>query len=87
MNELLRELEDGVRQLAGPNPSPGDLELLEQLRSTLEELRVVQEDLAGHNVELRELHDELAAERKRYLDLFELAPDAYFVTDAAGKIL
>ena len=36
--------------------------------------------------ELRERVDELGAERQRYLDLFELARDAYLITDADGVI-
>ncbi len=65
----------------------------EVLREALEELRVTLEQLATTSEELRQQQDELAAtcaqleaERTRYRDLFEFAPDGYLVTDARGKI-
>jgi two-component system phosphate regulon sensor histidine kinase PhoR len=85
--ELLRDVEVGVRRLAGKDASDEDMLVVEQVRSTLEELRVIQENLAGHNVALEELQEQLARERQRYAELFDLAPDAYLVTDEQGKVL
>src|SRR5690348_14091045 len=59
---------------------------LEEAQHALEELRVVEEELRAQNDELSNSRAELAAERQRYRDLFELAPDAYFVTDVRGVI-
>src|SRR3954468_18100295 len=50
------------------------------LETALEELRTSEEELASARVE-RE------AERERYSELFNLAPDCYFVTDLHGAIL
>src|SRR5690606_21583456 len=63
------------------------------LREALEELRVQHEELVVAEEELRAQLDELGrmglrleAERERYADLFERAPDAYLVTDRFGVI-
>src|SRR5207253_2892779 len=85
--ELLHDVEDGVRRLAGTDPTDEDILVVERVRSMLEELRVVQEDLASQNTELEELQQEVGEERQRYAELFDLAPDAYLVTDEYGKIL
>jgi two-component system phosphate regulon sensor histidine kinase PhoR len=59
-------------------------ELIKDLEHTLEEVREVHEQLVNR----AHVYEELAeAERKRYQDLFDLAPDAYLVTDAMGKVL
>jgi two-component system phosphate regulon sensor histidine kinase PhoR len=85
--ELFWEVEAGVRRLADIDASEEGLLVVEQVRSTLAELRAVQENLARQNVELQDLQGALTRERRRYAELFELAPDAYFVTDENGKIL
>ena len=54
--------------------------LIESLQSALE--RVTQE-----NVELERARSALDGERRRYQELFDLAPNAYLVTDEVGKIL
>lgn len=61
-------------------------EALEELGASLEELRVSQEVLHQQNQELLEAHMSLEAERKRYRELFEFAPDGYLITDTNGKI-
>jgi PAS domain S-box-containing protein len=63
------------------------LDAFDALRTTLEELRVADEELRHQNEKLIESRVELDAERKRYEDLFELAPDCYLVTDRHGCIL
>jgi PAS domain S-box-containing protein len=58
----------------------------EQLTATLEELRVKEEELRRKNEELVAVQEVILAERQRYQELFNFAPDAYLVTDAAGLI-
>ncbi|MBL1176620.1 PAS domain S-box protein [Pantanalinema sp. GBBB05] len=59
---------------------------LEALQVSLEELRVTSDTLRQQNYELEALHWAVEAERGRYHDLFNLAPDGYLVTDADGTI-
>jgi PAS domain S-box-containing protein len=61
-------------------------ETVEDLRLALEELRVADEELRQQNEELNAAHVELDTERRRYQELFELAPDAYLVTSLTGII-
>ena len=51
-----------------------------------EELQVAVETLRQQNEELASVHQELEAERQRYQELFEFAPQAYLITDAEGTI-
>ncbi len=59
----------------------------EELSSTLEELQIAEEELRQQNIELTSTKMALEAERQRYIDLFENAPDAYLVTDTNGLII
>jgi PAS domain S-box-containing protein len=61
-------------------------EASEALNVTLEELRVAEEELRVQNEQLAAAHDVINAERQRYHELFNLAPDGYLVTDANGVI-
>src|SRR5207237_1443989 len=47
---------------------------------------VAEEELRQQNDALAVANEKIAAERQRYVDLFELAPDGYIVTDAVGTI-
>lgn len=58
----------------------------EELRVTLEELQVAEEELWQQQEELETARHLVEAERQRYQDLFEFAPDGYLVTDPAGTI-
>ena len=60
---------------------------LEELQSSLEELRVANEEMRVQNDELAHGRLRLEAERQRYQDLFDFAPDGYLVTDLSGVIL
>jgi PAS domain S-box-containing protein len=62
-------------------------ESVEDLRLALEELQVAHEELREQNEQLIAAHLELDLERRRYQELFELAPDAYLITNLAGIIL
>jgi len=61
-----------------------ELELRVQERT--EELATAEEELIRQNAELLAAHQQAQAERQRYSDLFEFAPDAYLVTDVNGHI-
>jgi len=52
----------------------------EEMQTTLEASQVIEE-------ELLEQSEQVVAERQRYYDLFQFAPDAYLLTDAHGLIL
>jgi PAS domain-containing protein len=65
----------------------------EELSVASEELNVAQEELIQQHEELVQQNQELVAvreaveaERQRYQELFELAPDGYLVTDVNGNI-
>jgi len=51
-----------------------------------EELQVAVEELQLQNQELTAVRSMLVLERQRYQELFDLAPDGYIVSDAAGTI-
>ncbi|MGG6269499.1 PAS domain-containing sensor histidine kinase [Leptolyngbya sp. AN03gr2] len=59
---------------------------LEELRSALEELHVAEEELRQQNESLLTAQSTIEAERERYQELFEFAPDAYLVTDLSGTV-
>jgi PAS domain S-box-containing protein len=58
----------------------------EALMSAFEELSVAEEELRAQQETLIETHSLLEIQRNRYRTLFNLAPDPYVVTDAAGNI-
>lgn len=86
LNARLNQLYQG----ANASPSPPIEHLLpvafKELGIVSEELQVAVEELCQQNEELAAVQIELQTERQRYQDLFHLAPEAYLVTDVAGKI-
>ncbi len=60
---------------------------LEELQASVEELRVAEEEMRVQNEELSRGRMRLEAERLRYQDLFDFAPDGYLVTTSDGTIL
>jgi PAS domain S-box-containing protein len=87
--ERVQQRLDVLRQSAkdASIPSQGLLaEAIAELGTTLEELQVTTEELSEQNTELLATRQDLETERQRYQALFELAPDAYLVTDAKGVI-
>src|SRR5690349_3133189 len=62
------------------------LAALNAFGASIEELQVAEEELRQQNDELNETQQQLMAQRQRYQDLFEFAPDGYLVTDAMGRI-
>ncbi len=77
-----------LQQRASETPIQADLlaTALHDLYGVLEELRAAQEELLQQNQALLEAHQTIELERQRYQDLFNLAPQAYLVTDATGQI-
>ena len=67
--------------------SPLTMELLEELNTTLEALRIAEEELHQQAEELAASHAAVAAEHQRYRELFHFAPDGYVVTDPQGTIV
>lgn len=59
---------------------------LAELETALEELRVAEEEMRMQNEQLAIASLQIQAERQRYHNLFEFAPDGYLVTDALGVI-
>ncbi len=59
---------------------------LAELETALEELRVAEEEMRVQNEQLAIASLQIQAERQRYHNLFEFAPDGYLVTDSAGVI-
>src|SRR6267143_5097112 len=58
----------------------------EDLISAFEELRLADEELRAESEALAATSNELDRERRKFRELFEFAPDAYFVTDLHGTI-
>jgi PAS domain S-box-containing protein len=61
-------------------------ELLEDLHTALEELHVAEEEQYQQNEALAAARLTAEAERQRYQELFDFAPDGYLVTDSDGII-
>lgn len=62
-------------------------ETFEELQLALEELQVASEELRQQNEVLGDTQTQLAVERYRYTDLFQSAPEPYFVSDLKGIIV
>ncbi|MBD1919022.1 HAMP domain-containing histidine kinase [Phormidium sp. FACHB-322] len=60
---------------------------LEELSLAVEELHVAEEELLAQNEQLAAANHIIEAERQRYQDLFNFAPDGYLVTDMNGVVL
>ncbi|QYO68140.1 PAS domain S-box protein [Leptolyngbya sp. 7M] len=58
----------------------------EDLKAALEEIQITEEELRQQNEQLAMAQEAIAAERQRYQDLFNFAPDGYVITDIAGVI-
>ncbi len=93
-NPLADNLEDGAKDGVSTNGAakparPRGLlpQALEELQLSVEELRVAEEEMRVQNEELGRGRLRLEAERQRYQDLFDFAPDGYLVTSLDGTIL
>jgi PAS domain S-box-containing protein len=61
-------------------------ESVEEFSAALEQLQVISEEMQHQNDELIATRAAVEAERRRYRELFELAPGGYLVTDSIGNI-
>src|SRR5262245_21643715 len=95
LNDLWSRLETLARKPNGKSSPDGELDrTITELRRLLEEQKVLlsqktaREDQIQARVDQLEQSFQSAAEQLvRYRELFEFAPDAYFITDMAGAIL
>jgi PAS domain S-box-containing protein len=67
------------------DPSPL-LVATDEWLAAVEELEVAEEELRHQSDELASTADAVRSEHARYQELFELAPDAYLVTNASGAV-
>jgi PAS domain S-box-containing protein len=96
LDEFSRQLESMQQQIIRLSPAHGDggrddfqamwEETSEALGVSVEEMRVVEEEMRQQNRELEESRLAVERERQRYRDLFDFAPDGYLVTDIYGAI-
>ncbi len=79
-----------VARLQGQATQPPDpiecAEMLETLSNALEELQVTQEELERQAEQLMLSRQDAEAQRQRYEELFQSAPEAYLVSDAHGVV-
>src|SRR5689334_13866023 len=61
-------------------------EAMAELQAVLEELQASEAELRHQNEVLVNTRQVVEAERQRYQELFEFAPDGYLVTDCNGRI-
>ena len=85
--EVAAEMFDSLRARLAAVEDPAVAELLEAMQTTIEELRVAEEELTRQNEELAVLQLSLADEARRYRGLFELAPVAFVTTNRDTTIL
>lgn len=82
----LRGIVDDLVKRAGSDP-PGIVnDAIGQLDVAIEELGVTLEELHEQNDELASARTQLEAEHRYYEELFDLAPDAYLLTDEQGIV-
>lgn len=85
----MRERLDRLRRCAAEDPGAleGVLsEAFEELQITLEELHIADEERRLQTEELAAARQTLEAERWRYQELFDFAPNGYVLTDAGAVI-
>lgn len=77
-----------LRQRATESPIQPELmeQALRELYYVLDELQASEAELRRQNQELINTRHQIEAERQRYQDLFNFAPEGYLVTDAKGKV-
>jgi PAS domain S-box-containing protein len=75
-----------LKSIAAQHCASLDLGDIAALSAALEQLELAQIEMRQRNEELVAAHDALEHERTRYRDLFDLAPDAYLITDAQGLV-
>ena len=94
LEEFARQIETARWRVAGLErhsihklPDPEILaSTFEELSVAYEELRVAEEELRHQNESLLTTRERVEAERRRYQELFDFAPDGYLTTTATGTI-
>ncbi|MDR3672715.1 MAG: PAS domain-containing protein [Holophaga sp.] len=76
-----------AEELAQSRPEERKPLTLQDLQTTLHELRVHQIELEMQNEELLRVQDKLEEARARYFDLYDLAPVGYLILSPEGLIL
>ncbi len=80
----------GYEKLAAPNQAPARSDLRtesnQDLLAEVNRLRAMVDELQHQTAELATVRQALEAERRRYREMFELAPDAYLLTSLDGVI-
>ena len=66
--------------------APGQVDSVEELRCEVARLRKLIDELQCQNAELGNVRQALETERRRYREVFDLAPDAYLLTNLEGVI-
>jgi PAS domain-containing protein len=84
---LRRQAEDIFRERTAKSTDGLDVLSVEKNRQMLYELQVHQIELEMQNEELRRTHAELDIVRKRYFDLYDLAPTGYCTLSEKGLFL
>ncbi|MBW4620260.1 MAG: response regulator [Cyanosarcina radialis HA8281-LM2] len=87
--EAAQDRFDRLKRLADKFPwSQNELlaESVEELSTALEELRVAAEEMQEQHEQIIESQEVIEAERQKYIDLFEFAPNGYVVSDIHGHI-
>ncbi|MBD2114568.1 PAS domain S-box protein [Nodosilinea sp. FACHB-141] len=79
-------LYEETRQLPSDESQQLTTALLEELGLAVEELHIAEEELLAQNEQLAAANYIAEAERQRYQDLFNFAPDGYLVTDMNGVV-
>jgi len=87
-HERVGAFRDGIQRQRASN---GDQDIawlaLQEVDIAYEELRVAEEELHEQAEQIAATRQALDAERRRYAELFEKAPDAYLVTDEHGCVV
>ena len=94
VNDRVDRISEGIAALSGrvvdftsERSDPALEELLGELTMAVRALGARTEEVNTLSEALEQTREQLDAQAARYLDLFELAPDGYLVTDANGVIL
>ncbi|MDX1993660.1 MAG: GAF domain-containing protein [bacterium] len=83
----VQKVDERVKQLVRTTtPHTSSSDSLEDLSTALEELRVAEEELRQQHEALIQARYDIEQEHRRYLDLFESAPDGYIVTSPTGQM-
>src|SRR5687767_9483318 len=86
--QFMQELEALRHRILGLEATATRMSALpEALQTALEELHIAEQELLVQNEALLTAHQAAEQESQRYAALFELVPDGYLVTDAAGLLL